>query len=276
MEKPLKIQVLISTYGPDGPYKIAALPHAPYPGVEYLIGWQNHDNRPVPKQISEREDFRVIRLESKGLCNNRNALLEEADADLTVISDDDLSYRASHFENLIKGVETFPNADFYAFRYQSKDYPKSYPDKSFDLNKPPKVYFVTSMELVFNRKKITRDFGNADMVRLNPYFGVNGDIFGSGEEDILVKRLLRKGMKGMYVPADICENTQSTTGEREMDTAPFIFAKGAAMKFMHPLTWPLRMILHALRSKTPFLKYCRWWISGVKKAASAKVFKNYR
>lgn len=270
-----KIQVLIAAYGPDALERISLLPHASYPGVEYLIGWQNFDMRRVPPAISERSDFRIIFEKSSGLCNNRNALLREADGDIAVIADDDLAYEISHFEVLFKGIEDNPSCHFLTFRYHSDIVPKTYPAESFPLNRPPKGYFVTSMELVFNLKRIKSDFGSLKDVLFHPAFGVNGSLFCCGEEDIMVERLLRKGYKGKFIPQEICTNTDSTTSDRISHTRIFVETRGAVLLYIKPFSWPLRMIAHSLRSDIPLARYCKWWLAGVRKAVAAKIFKDY-
>lgn len=265
------LQVLISTYGPRGLDSVAALPHPAMDGVEYLVSWQAHEDKPVPESLRNRKDFIIFREESLGLCNNRNALLSQASAPLVVISDDDLEYEEVHLRAVLRAFRENPDAHFLTFRYASERFPKPYPSHSFDLRKPPKGYFVTSMELALNLKKMREDgFG---LPEFDPAFGINGTTFCCGEEDLLVYGMLKRGMSGRFIPEDICMNTDSTTSERIGATQPCIEAKGAVMRRIKPLSWPLRMITHALRSSktkgsqhVAFLSYCRWWLNGVRKS----------
>lgn len=269
------IQVLIAAYGPAALEEIAALPHPEFPGVEYIVGWQNYNKRRIPGDISGRKDFKIIFENSVGLCNNRNQLTEAATADIIVVADDDLAFSENHFKNILTAVGSHPDTHFFTFRYESDAFPKQYPSFSFDLSKPPTGYFVTSMELVFNRTKINEEFG-PDTVRFNPLFGVNGILFSSGEEDVLVHSLLAKGLKGRFIPLDICVNTDSTTGDRIGATKEFIETKGAVMRLINPSTRFLRMLTHAWRSRSEkgatrigFLRYCRWWVEGDRKIGRA-------
>lgn len=274
------IDVLIAAYGEDALEKIGSLPHAPYPGVRYVVSWQNYDRTRIPESIESREDFLIHFEDSTGLCNNRNALISLAQGEIAVVSDDDLIYEASHFENIINAFAGNPDRHFLTFRYSSELYPKSYPKESFPLSKPPKGYFVTSMELAFNLKKIKEDFGSYADLHFNPFFGVNGSAFGSGEEDILISSLLKKGYSAKFIPRDICVNTDSTTSERIGASREFIETKGAVMLLIKPSSWFLRMLSHAYRAdrskgenRVPFFKYCGWWLAGVRKARKIKVFR---
>ena len=272
------IQILIAAYGRDSLKRIANLRHPQVSGVEYVVGWQRHDMQAIPRELLERKDFRIVFENSTGLCNNRNSLLDIAEADIAVISDDDLEYTPQQLDNIRNSFIEHPDCHFLTFRYVSQDYPKFYPDHSFDLKNPPKGYFVTSMEMAFNMKKIRKE-GLGRALRFNPAFGVNGDFFGSCEEDIVVADILRSGFKGIFIPKDICINTDSTTSERIGHTREFIETKGASMLHVKPISWPLRMLSHARRASAAggrnhisFMQYCRWWLAGCRKARKHKVF----
>lgn len=276
------LQILISAYGPGALEKIGALEHAELPGVEYLVGWQKYDPERVPALLSERADFKIIPLDYIGLSNSRNALIEKATAPIVVIADDDLVYRKGHLKAVTEAFKSHRDAHFLTFRYESKKFPKNYPPAPFDLTRPPKNYFVTSMELAFNLEKIREDYGNQEIIRFHTAFGVNGTLFGSCEEELLTARLLRRGLKGWFVPEDVCINTESTTSERIGSSRPFIETKGASMGYLKPHTALLRMLTHAWRAHKatgehhiPFLTYCNWWLAGARKAKINKVFENY-
>lgn len=276
------IQILIAAFGPEAIEKIAGLHHALHPAVEYLVSWQNYDVDRIPGDIKNRKDFKIFLEDSSGLCNNRNALLRRADAPIVVISDDDLIYTSTHIENLLKAFRENLDSHFLALQYESEKYPKQYPATPFDLRHPPKNYFVTSMELAFNLERIKRDFASTDDIFFNPAFGVNGSLFGSGEEDILICRLLKRNFRGSYVPLSICINTDSTTSEREMTSQGFIETKGAVISYVKPSTSRLRMLSHAWRAHKSegeghisFFTYCNWWLKGAKKARKHRVFENY-
>ena len=271
-----ELQILIAAYGPDALMRISSLRHDTYPGVEYVVSWQNYENGLVPDEIKERKDFKIFLEDSIGLCNNRNALLQHATADFALVSDDDLIYENEHLNNALHAFENNSQYHFLTFQYESKDFPKKYPGNSFVFPKTPKGYFVTSMEMGFNLKKIREDFGKAAF-RFNPAYGVNGTTFYCGEEDILIYELQKKGMRGKYLPVTICENTDSTTSERIGNFEGFIETKGAVVSYIKPITWPMRMLTHAWRARKeiPIIRYCKWWLSGIKKARIQRVFENY-
>lgn len=262
----VKLQVLICAYGPGAMENLATLHHTSIPEVEYLISWQKSDSQRIPDSLKNRKDINIYFETSEGLSNNRNALLRKAEADYVLIGDDDLIYENYHLINALQAFENNPEYHFLTFRYESEGFPKKYPEESFSFPKTPKGYFVTSMEIGFNLKKICEDFGE-ETIRFNPAFGINGSTFCCGEEDILIYELQKKGMRGKYLPITICENTDSTTSERIGNFEGFIETKGAVVSYIKPFTWPLRMLTHAWRARKeiPIIRYCKWWLSGVKK-----------
>ena len=259
------LKILIAAYGPDALMRIASLPHPEMEGVEYVVSWQNDGGTEIPSTLLERRDFRIYRTSGSGLSNNRNALLEKAEGGIALISDDDLGYTTAHLETVRRAFADHPEAHFITFRYASKRYPKKYPEEAFDLRRPPKGYYVTSMEMAFNLDKLRAD-GKAEVLRFDPRFGVNGTLFCCGEEDILLHNLLKAGLKGLYLPVEVCDNPEPTTATRLRDSREMTEAKGAVICHVSPLTWPLRMLSHARRSKTvPRATYIRRWLAGVKK-----------
>lgn len=275
-----RLQILIASYGEDGLRNITNETHPAVAEVEYIVNWQHHGDREVPQELQERKDFRIIRDENCGLCRARNNLLTHATADWIVISDDDVSNTEEHIRSVLKATEENPECAILTFRYESSKKHKEYPDDSFDISQPPKGYFVSSIEMVLNLGKIKSEGSFQDIKLFNPAFGINGDIFCCGEEDILIKRLLKSGFKGKYIPSTIASHHSESTGERLYNTRSFIETKGASFLYLHPLGWPLKMITHALRAerekgdkRVSFLNYCRWWLSGMHKARKNKVFK---
>lgn len=267
-----KLQVLISTYGEEGIRRLASHSHPEHPEVEYIVSWQKHNMTRLPTELRDRKDFKIYPEDSIGLCNNRNNALRQATIPFVLISDDDLSYTYSQLQTVIDAFETNPNMDFLTFRYEGTPQVKVYPEESFTMDAQPKGYFVTSFELGLNLKRI-KESGRLKSVDLfDTAFGINGTHFCCGEEDILIADLNRKGFSGRYVPEVICHHEGDTTSERINATREFVETKGAVIAYIHPLTWPLRVAMHAWRGRdvVSFLKFCRWSVGGVWKLRSIK------
>lgn len=253
------LEVLICTYGKDGIRRTAAmgLPHVE--GVEYLVSWQDPDNSAdIPEELI-RPDIRVCRSVSKGLSHNRNLALSAAHGEICLIADDDLIYTAGQLLNIIHAYHSHPEADIITFRFESETEKRVYPSHSFNLDSPPKGYFITSFEIAFRLDKVL-----ASGVMFDERFGI-GAPFIAGEEDIFVHELLRHGLKGIFLPQTIATHNHATTSTREAGNPDIVRTKGAVFTIIHPRSWPLRMLAHAGREKifTP-RKYISLWIEGVR------------
>ena len=259
----IRLQVLIVAYGKKGIESIATLQHPQIKGVEYLVSWQYGDDKPIiPPSLSERGDFRIYPTDTRGVATNRNLVLSHASAPLLLSSDDDVAYTPDQIQVVIDTFDSYPDIDFFTFRYSSSVAPREYPSQSFSLlDKWPKLYYVTGFEMAWRREALARYD-----IRFNTLFGV-GEYFCAGEEDLFVHDVVRNKIPSRFIPVTICAHDSDTTCMRIEDTPRFIQTKGASIAIMHPATWPLRMITHALRftgSIWDKFNYCADWLKGVR------------
>lgn len=256
----IKLQVLICTLGEAGIQRVAKGEHPRVPGVEYLVSWQLPDGDvAIPDELL-RPDFRIIKNATRGLSRNRNLSIAAATAPYCLISDDDLDYFADSIAKIIDIFDKNPELDIATFKYSGAD-TKQYPDYSFNLSKPPKGYYISSVEIAFNRNKISETG-----VLFNERFGVGAE-FPAGEEDIWIHDLLKRKLNGEFFPITIAYHPRETTGTRRASDPDIIRTKGAVFSHTHPLSWPLRMLAHVwrnYRSKTKIstYKYLKSWLKG--------------
>ena len=273
------LQVMICTFGKNGIERVAAANHPHTDGVEYLISWQTDGETELPRALL-RDDFKIVRSDTKGLAVNRNIAISKATAPILLVSDDDVVYSKEWLAAIIDAFDTHKEADIIAFRYTSSGNNKYYPSASVSLDTPPKGYFVSSIEIAFRKDAIK------GKIWFNENFGV-GAMFPSGEEDIFLRDCLDAGIKGIFLPVTIARHDHATTSGRNLMLPSRPLTKGAVFLRLHPHSWPLRMVAHAFREiplwrngLTPSpASYCKNWIKGVILAKSHKVFqktgKNY-
>lgn len=269
------LDVLIVAYGADGLERVAAASHPRMTGVRYVVSWQRGDapeEYTIPATLASRDDFDIFPSGSRGIARNRNEAFRHARAPYLLLSDDDLDYTEENLRNVIDSMEAHPECSLIAFRYTSDDAPRSYPDFSFPLDEAPKGYFVTSFEIALNRRRILELDPEGSLLRMNTAFGI-GSRFCAGEEDLLVDELIRAGHSTLFIPLDVASHPGPTTGMRRSADPEFIRCKGAVIGRTRPLSWPLRMLLHARRQSgfSP-AAYCRLWFSGHREARSAHLF----
>lgn len=257
-----QLQVMICTFGADGIRRVAETAHPRVDGVEYLVSWQTAGMHSpvVPLSLRERPDFTVIATPTRGLSINRNNALSHATAPLLLVSDDDVVYTADRLKRVIAAFDRNPTDGFICFMFESAVAGKSYPAKEFSFDQAiPRGYYTSSIEIALRSEALSKSG-----VRFDERFGL-GARFGSGEEEILIADLLRAGIKGRFVPETIARHDDMTTGPRRADTDEAVRTKGAVFRRIHPYTWPLRMIAHALRLKNGNrLRYLYQWLSGAK------------
>ena len=263
METPnqdIRLQVLICTLGDEGIRRVAAACHPQVCQVEYLVSWQLPEgDLPVPEAL-QRPDFRIVKSYTRGLSRNRNAAIEAASAPLCLISDDDVIYNADNLQGIIRHFDENPETDILTFRYASASEAKTYPDRPFPLDSPPKGYYASSIEIAFRRDSV------AGKIRFNENFGI-GARFIAGEEDIFIYDALRAGLSGRYIPFDIARHDDLSTSARLYADPALITAKGAVFTHIHPASWPLRMLVHALRNiknnnGISTFRYLKSWLNG--------------
>lgn len=270
-ESPI-LQVMICTYGKDGIEGVADANHPHVEGVEYLVSWQTDGTYDVPESL-HRDDFKIVKSDTKGLALNRNIAIANANAPLLLVSDDDVVYTEERLQSIIQAFNSHPDADIITFRYESNTNNKYYPDSPASLAQPPKGYFVSSIELAFRKEAVK------GKIWFNENFGI-GAMFPSGEEDVFLRDCLDFGLKGIFLPITIARHDDTTTSERNLMLPTRPQTKGAVFLRLHPKDWALRMIAHALREiplwrkgLVPFpLSYCINWIKGVKIARQKCVF----
>lgn len=268
------LQVLICTYGREGLERVAAADHPKVEGVEYLVSCQIDQysvHSPEPSSL-HRTDFKIFTSLTSGLSVNRNIALSQASAPLLLISDDDTDYTADGLRAVIESFAENPDSDLLAFRYDSSKFPKFYPDSPVSLNKCPKGYYVSSIEIAMRRASVQ------GKIWFNENFGI-GAPFPAGEEDIFLRDCLDRGLKGTFIPKTIARHDGTTTGDRNLMLPSRPFTKGAVFLHLYPCQWPLRMLVLALREIPLWRKgivpspldFCRNWLKGVREARKMKI-----
>lgn len=194
------------------------------------------------KAFLQREDVKLQIIHSRGVSKNRNNALSLATAPLSLLSDDDVDYTAEGLQAIIQAFEQAPQADVISFQFWQGEKPnqKFYPDKAFHHQHPPKGFYISVIEIAFRTKKVQAH------CRFNENFGIGAEHFPSGEEDILLKDMLKAGLNCVYEPICICSHPSLSTGTKRFADPAFLQCKGAIFSYIHPNTWLLRLVKGAI------------------------------
>lgn len=268
-DEPIRLQVLISAYGRAGMDKIAACEHPRAEGVEYLVSWQlpeEEADTPLPPQIASRSDFSVQRSNTRGVSVNRNLVMGMATAPYCLLSDDDVSYPdAGCFARIVEEFERL-SADLICFKaeYGEGASIKPHPEAVCRMTDAPKGWYATGFEMAYRRDSA------AGRTPFNEHFGVATPYgFLAGEEDIWLYDSRKAGASSYISPLTICVHDHSTTCDRHGKEPWFVMTNGAINYHLHPLTWPLRIVVHGFRQKGVCMSVCKYvglCVKGILKA----------
>ena len=223
----LTIQFLISTLG-ERIAQAAKVLLPPMEGVSYVVVWQRNGiiSDALPAELKEREDVSIVEDNGKGLARSRNIALENATADLLVITDDDNRYDTAAIELIRNAFEKHPTAGLIQFQALSMEGKplRNYPAFPYAYETRPRGTYFCSVELVMRRK--------ANLPRFDERFGLGAEL-GCGEEEVFVHEAVKRGVKMIYVPQPLVRTDGATTGGRFLTDAKVQKAKGAVLCILH-------------------------------------------
>lgn len=262
------LQVQIAAYGAEGIARVAEHRHPKIEGVRWLVSWQMPEgDAKIPAELSEREDFDILINKDRGVSKNRNHALEyPCNSPYVLLSDDDIDYSTEGILQLIDAFKEHSDADIICCRYKCDGkYIKNYGEGTFSLSRPLKGWYPVTFEMAFRRKSLGE-------VRFNEKIGPGAGKIIAGEDTIWFSDMMKKGAKGVCVPIDLCEHPGLSTGERLATDPDFLFAKGAMMTSLKPISWFPRVIVHAFRSPLPAYKYLYYTLKGALFVYTHKIF----
>ena len=223
----LTIQFLISTLG-ERIAQAAKVLLPPMEGVSYVVVWQRNGigSDALPAELKEMEDVSIVEDNGKGLARSRNIALENATADLLVITDDDNRYDTAAIELIRNAFEKHPTAGLIQFQALSMEGKplRNYPAFPYTYETRPRGTYFCSVELVMRRK--------ANLPRFDERFGLGAEL-GCGEEEVFVHEAVKRGVKMIYVPQPLVRTDGATTGGRFLTDAAVQRAKGAVLCILH-------------------------------------------
>lgn len=167
------------------------------------------------------EKENIFNFKEKGLSRSRNHALSKSQAEIVLISDDDIHYM-ENIENLIlEAFKNHPDADIITFQIQT---PEKQPYKQYKSTKfwhnTKTLMGVCSVEIAFRLSSISKH-----MLEFDEHFGL-GTKFPTGEENIFLIDALKKGLKVLYLPLPIVIHPAESSG-MHYDNIALTQAKGA-------------------------------------------------
>lgn len=211
--------------------------------VCYLVSWQYTSETcpPVPAQLTERADVRVIPVAGKGLSANRNHAFGQAKGDILLLADDDVRYADGWFDRVTEAFGRHPEADvicFQAFDEAGKPM-RAYPEQPYRYEQRPYGSYVCSWEIALRNRP--------DVPRFDERFGLGAPFLACGEEEVWVETVARKGGIVLYEPIPIVSTNRYTTGMKFLESPAVQRSKGAVLYYMYGFVGALlRCAKHSL------------------------------
>ena len=191
----------------------------------------------------------IIDTDERGLSKSRNMALNNCNADIALIADDDIEY-VNDYEKVIEdGFKKYPKADVIAFYLDSDDEK----NKKKKL-KPGRIRGIKIFKLASWQLAIKRDSIKNNNIHFDEDFG-SGSRYIMGEENILLSDIKRKGLRIYSYPVKIgtVRKKRESTWFKNFNKEYFT-SRGAGYYRISRILYPFYIFQFAIRKKKLYLK----------------------
>ncbi len=192
-------------------------PEGNYKKYHILIINQTDEHQQL---TSDLDTIRIINTETRGLPESRNLAIQNALGEICLIADDDVQY-VKNFESIIlDAYVNKPDAIVQTFEMTNpegklyRDYP------NVEKHTQKSIKSVNSVVITF-KPSIIRERG----IFYNLHFGL-GAIFGTGDEYVFMKSVLKAKVPTFFVPQIILTHPDQSSGQK-MGEDSIIYARAA-------------------------------------------------
>lgn len=186
----------------------------------------------------KNENVIVLSYNERGLSKSRNRALENTNADICLIADDDIKY-VDDIENII--VNSFiqnPDYDIIAFFVESNE--------RKECRKKKKINFLKSLSIMSVQIAYRPSSIKKNNVKFDERFGTGSGLYTSGEENIFLADCLKKGLKILYIPQKIASLQEGESSWFTGFDEKFFVSKGALFYRLSPALSVLLIISFAI------------------------------
>jgi len=189
--------------------------------------------------------IRVINTEERGLPQSRNMAIRNAIGEICLVADDDVLYVNDLESIILNGYTTYPDAAVITFQLMNtkgKLY-RSYPDITEHTSKH--INTVNGVVISFKKKMLLEK-----EVLYNPHFGL-GTTFGTANEYVFMKNVLRAKLPAYFVPEVILTHPDESSGQAS-GSDRVLYARGAlTYKYYGVLSylWVFKYVFFLVRHK---------------------------
>jgi glycosyltransferase involved in cell wall biosynthesis len=204
-------------------------------GHRAIIGNQCAENR-----VERFEEALVVSTDLRGVGQNRNNIIERADADICVLADDDMRFCDDYEEIVARVFDENPDADVVIFNFIVESEGRRVVQKKHRVTTKNYMNYGAA-RFAFRRKSVLYH-----AISFNTMFG-GGTPHQCGEDSLFLRACLRAGLRVIVVPealATLTEARESTWFEGYTDK--YFHDKGVFLGIAHPrLAKPMALLLIA-------------------------------
>ena len=189
----------------------------------------------------------------RGIGKNRNIVLKNAQADICIFADDDMTFLDGYPETAKKAFSECPDGDVLIFNLVEKD-PRRYINRKKKRIRKYNYAKYGAARIAIRRKSIV----NAGISFSTEFGGGSG--YGAGEDTIFLKDCLDRGLKVFAVPYALAEiNQQATSTWFSGYNEKYFLDSGALYARLYPHLWELFCVRFLLRHRKKYKDSMGFW-----------------
>ena len=189
----------------------------------------------------------MINMNEVGTSNSRNAAIRNANGDICIFADDDITYVKNYKEIIETSFSKNPEIDIITFQIECTDgspFKANYMKRS-RIHNLRTVLKCASIEISFRRESIIKSNLGLDLE-----FGL-GARYRIHDDVIFLADALKKKLKIMYIPIPIVIHPKESSGTSYNDS--LITSKGAAFARIYGITGLFVSTLFALKKRSDYV-----------------------
>lgn len=205
----------------------------------------------VVNQVKQKDEVvicnkKVFILEKYGLSCSRNVAIKQANTEIIMLADDDVSYVENYNEIIKEAYRKNPKVDIICFWVESNN-------KERKVKRMPsgKIGYLKVMRICSFQISMKRD--NIKDIHFDECFG-SGTKYNRGEENIFLCDCLRRGLKIKFVNQKIANVEQKESTWYQGFSKEYFETQGKIFKRMYPKFYHLIILQFAIRKYHKYRK----------------------
>lgn len=195
----------------------------------------------------------MVTTDMRGVGNNRNIAIMHAEADICLLSDEDMEYSEGYEERIIREFDAHLEADVIIFNIGTST--PEYGRIPTQIKKFKRLHKWNRNPFGAPRIAFRLNSIKKKNIYFTTFFG-GGCIFKAGEDTIWIEQLLNAGLKIYLSPENIGNVSYSNTTSYLEDEREKLYTKGAMLEAVKDeLTLP-KVLLYSFVRKTKGVSRC--------------------